>query len=493
MTEPTLSQSPAAGLSASATVRMYRHGLGDCFLLTFRDGDHPPFHALIDCGVIAGTPESPERMKQVAEDIARETGGDLHLVAVSHEHWDHVSGFVEAGEVFDRMRVHNLWLGWTEDPRDELARQLSEEMRKDRQALRLALDRGKGAPWAQGLSHLLELYGPAAGETAAGRSREALDAVRAFARQGKAPVRYLRPGDGPLPLPHPAGTAGETAVRAYVLGPPRDERALRCIRPGRGETYPEKLSAGSRTAFRMALQPAAASVKDEEARSLLFPFDERVWVRKDRAPRYDFFRDFYGFEGDEESTDNGAWRRIDEEWLSTASELALQLDSCTNNTSLVLAFELLPSRKVLLFVADAQIGNWLSWRTLPPWPGQGPDGKVTVADLLARTALYKVGHHGSHNATVRGTGGDRWGLERMESPELVALLPVDAEMARRKGWSKMPFEPLLDRLHQRAGGRVLRSDAPFPAPPAGSPDGSWEAFRERVRETALYYEVTVEG
>jgi hypothetical protein len=69
------------------------------------------------------------------------------------------------------------------------------------------------------------------------------------------------------------------------------------------------------------------------------------------------------------------------------------LDSSTNNTSLVLAIELRESGKVLLFAADAQVGNWLAWQDL-----QFADGKevaVTNADLLARTVFHKVGHHGS--------------------------------------------------------------------------------------------------
>ena len=42
-------------------------------------------------------------------------------------------------------------------------------------------------------------------------------------------------------------------------------------------------------------------------------------------------------------------------------ELALKLDSDTNNTSLVTGFQLEESNKVLLFPGDAQVGNWLSW------------------------------------------------------------------------------------------------------------------------------------
>jgi hypothetical protein len=60
--------------------------------------------------------------------------------------------------------------------------------------------------------------------------------------------------------------------------------------------------------------------------------------------------------------DATTWRRIDNDWLMSAGQLALQVDNAVNNTSLVLAFELIESRKVLLFVGDAQVGNWKSWQ-----------------------------------------------------------------------------------------------------------------------------------
>src|SRR6185295_16271734 len=124
-----------------------------------------------------------------------------------------------------------------------------------------------------------------------------------------------------------------------------------------------------------------------------------------------------------------SWRRIDGEWLAGSPELALQLDSLTNNTSLVLAIELPAGggsdRDVLLFAADAQVGNWLSWQDLK-WTVDGKE--VTGPDLLKRTILYKVGHHGSHNATLKEKG-----LEEMERLR-VALIPVNQEMAGKKGW-----------------------------------------------------------
>ena len=36
-----------------ARVRMYRHGLGDCFLLSFPRRGDDPFQILVDCGALA--------------------------------------------------------------------------------------------------------------------------------------------------------------------------------------------------------------------------------------------------------------------------------------------------------------------------------------------------------------------------------------------------------------------------------------------------------
>lgn len=71
------------------------------------------------------------------------------------------------------------------------------------------------------------------------------------------------------------------------------------------------------------------------------------------------------------------------------------MDTLTNNSSLVLAFELVQSKKVLLFVGDAQIGNWKSWFRV-----EFEASAVKARDLLSRTVLYKAGHHSSHNATL---------------------------------------------------------------------------------------------
>jgi hypothetical protein len=161
---------------------------------------------------------------------------------------------------------------------------------------------------------------------------------------------------------------------------------------------------------------------------------------------------------------SAAWRRIDSDWLGAAETLAVNLVGDTNNTSLVLAIEWGAPGKgvVLLFAADAQVGNWLSWRDQT----YGRN-KLTADDLLSRVLLYKVGHHGSHNATARRDPrepsdadpiGRPFGLELMN--DIIAMIPVDSDAAKKKmpdPW-KMPHEPLYRRLREKARRRVMRAD-----------------------------------
>jgi hypothetical protein len=67
------------------------------------------------------------------------------------------------------------------------------------------------------------------------------------------------------------------------------------------------------------------------------------------------------------------------------------LDDAMNNTSVVLLLKIGDRR--LLFPGDAQIENWSYALT-------GPKSKQLRRDL-AQVDLYKVGHHGSRNASPR--------------------------------------------------------------------------------------------
>jgi hypothetical protein len=107
----------------------------------------------------------------------------------------------------------------------------------------------------------------------------------------------------------------------------------------------------------------------------------------------------------------------------------------------------------LLFVGDAQVGNWLSWQDVK-WTVDG--ATVTGPDLLARTIFYKVGHHGSENATLKAKG-----LELMVDRNLAAFIPTNKADAANVGWGEMPFKHIVNELNRRAGDRVIRADDPW--------------------------------
>ena len=168
------------------------------------------------------------------------------------------------------------------------------------------------------------------------------------------------------------------------------------------------------------------------------------------------------------------------------------MENYTNPPRLALAFELPNSRQVLLFAADAQVGNWLSWfdQDYPTTDNR----TVKAAELLANTVLYKVGHHGSHNATLREQG-----LELMTHPELVAMLPVEKEAVERLGYGEMPLISLLKELDKRTEGRILHLDKKWTG---GKAPGTWkagmvkarlasEAFQAGAEKRPLYMEYTI--
>jgi hypothetical protein len=167
--------------------------------------------------------------------------------------------------------------------------------------------------------------------------------------------------------------------------------------------------------------------------------------------------------------------------VADAGALALAMNNATNNASLVLAFELSKAGKVLLFVGDAQAGNWRSWSE-----GEFDDGgtQVTVEDLLGRTVLYKVGHHGSHNATLKGKASSKqaclaWMAKGRHASEFVAMITAVEAWAHQKpkpGWNH-PLPAIKQALIEKAGGRVLQTDSKVSAQPPGAGAAGWQLSR----------------
>jgi hypothetical protein len=480
------------GLEQGPTVRMYRQrGLGDCFLLALPPADDPRF-VLIDCGVFFATSGGAARMREIASDLADVTGSHLHLLVATHEHWDHLSGFGFARKIFDHFTVDEVWVAWTEDRNHPLANELREKRHRTARAVAAAVARLRGVAAAEA-DAVGSVLGFDLGLFDAGESADLALGASGTAGQmewvlGKGETtRYLRPGGEPIRW-------DDRGVRFYVLGPPEDRELLERSDPSArdSEVYERAPALTAHNAFAVAalhaVEPGALSSDEEALLDASQPFDRshRIPLENvEKSDHWDFFRAHYG--RNERRGHGPSWRRIGSSWLTAAGQLALQLNEDTNNTSLALAIELADGGgdgRVLLFPGDAQVGNQLSWHR-HRWPAPGGAGEVTCRDLLARTVLYKVGHHGSHNATLR-----QLGLELMTHPDLVAMIPVDREQAADKEW-EMPFGPLADRLAERTSGRVLRADDGLPRRPARVPAADWERFTRRVKEDDLWVQYSL--
>lgn len=452
-----------------ARVRMYRQGLGDCFLITFPQSGKP-VHVLIDCGVLVGT---ADKMKTIVAHIRDtildgKTAGKAHIdvLVATHEHKDHLSGFNQARDLFNNdFDIGSVWLGWTENLTKAEIKKIKEAKKKAALMLRAAMSGPMAAasdtPFG-GVKSLLA-FADDDDTSGSGTIAEALEYLKLRGKNA-GDLRYLEPGTGPIEV------KGVKGVRAFVLGPPRDPILLKGSEVTEADKNNDVIYHLSRTGEVGvdALAAAVTTVPGSDG-DRYYPFaaehriprviNDPLHPRKTRRnPNFSGIASFVTATYDKPAE---AWRRIDHDWLVAFGQLALDLDSDTNNTSLVLAFEFTETREVLLFVGDAQVGNWKSWATVKyDIPGQTKP--MPAHDLLARTVFYKVGHHCSHNATLKNGG-----LELMQHDDLVAFIPLDKATAKAqgkkdehgvpKGWD-MPAAPLFKALNERAKNRVVISD-----------------------------------
>ncbi len=475
-------------------IRMYTHGLGDCLLLRFTKNDGSFFNVLIDCGIISVASDAATTMNRVARDIASCCDNRIDVVVMTHEHWDHASGFSrqQAQKIFDKIEIGEVWYGWTEDPQNELGRRLRQERADKVQALALAAQALERSPSlaaqerSRGLNAVLGFFGieQATADLAAGkpieRTRSAFEYL--MKRRGVT-TRYLYPDKPPIWL------AGVPRTRVFVLGPPQDESLIKKSTPSKRASEVYELASEAELAPGLGAAFSRMAATDESNLS----FDDCPFDLSFKQGDGKLQRASAELGELQDATWNAAgedWRKIEEDWTQAAETLALNLDAHTNNTCVVLGFEFEDTGEVFLFPGDAQIGNWLSWQHLK-WrlkPASGPV-EVTGPDLLSRTVFYKVGHHGSHNATLRTLG-----LEQMTSENLMAFIPVFKQQALKNRWTSMPFDPLVDRLRDKTSGRLLRSDEALPTAQqlSGLSVTARKAFMSSVQQGpgSLYFEAS---
>lgn len=499
-------EAPANGV----TVRMYRQGHGDCFLLAFpREGGGEPVYVLIDCGLKPGSQNFVHgtKIQQIVDHIGESTGNRLDLMVVTHEHQDHCNGIWKKNDPYFRnLEIEEAWLAWTESDTDPKAIEIRKRHKdvlvglvEARNQLALAIG-DEPDPAVSRLDSLLSLefggesndfdlrgMGFAASDPTKSTNKQALKLVKDKASLNRG-VQCLDPGGAALAVPNSQG------VKAYVLGPPKDEDLLTDEDPVGDEGF----SDGSGSHGLSFSAAAAAAGADEPAAS---PFR-----RKYHAIEGPFFLSHYGPPGPlpdpggidgEEVPPDAPWRRIDEEWLYSAESLALKLNRGVNNTSLVLAFELPASKKVLLFAGDAQRGNWISWSDCE-WDDGDSD---KTRDLLSRTVLYKVGHHGSHNATLNGTVDDDYanlawmGLGTFGA-EFTAMITAVNKWAMTKNnppW-RHPLPSIRKALEEKTAGRLFQTDEDQPKKPDSVSDAEWSKFTDRMVCDNDYFDyIVVDG
>jgi hypothetical protein len=353
----------------SVEVRSYQVGFGDCFLLSFVYSATDKRHVLIDFGT-TGLPRKgkpSEHMPKVARAIQEVVGEGNRLTAVvaTHRHADHISGFAtdaktgKSGEIIRDLRPRLVLQPWTEDPKAKPDARTAKTvtggakgfvarlMTINSIAERVKQLADSKPAWMSAIARReLQFLGEA---NLANKS--AVSNLIAMGKAGRG--RFLRYGDST------GLEARLPGVKVRVLGPP-DLTQSDSIRKQRSKDKDQFWH------FVKGVVPSVPAAGDDNGRATrgrVVP-EEARWFR-DRL---------LGI------TSQGLL------------EIVRQLDDQMNNTSLILLFEI--GKKKLLFPGDAQFENWSYAMT------EAPDRR-DVARLIADVDFYKVGHHGSLNATPR--------------------------------------------------------------------------------------------
>jgi len=368
----------------SLTIRSYDVGFGDCFLLTFRyNGKTGDRHVLIDFGSTAqrkqarkkapastkkGAKKKPKKKDQmllVAEDIRDRCNGKLHAVIATHRHKDHISGFATnakgtaPGDIIAACKPDVVLQPWTEHPKARV---------NARQAPTTVTTR-KGFVAALANMHMIS-------------DAVLSEAQRRWDKKMIGPVLFRE-----LTFLGDDNLSNESAVKNLM-------------RMGKKNYY---LNFGSRSGLERLLPGVKTTVlgpptlkQSEDIKAQRHEDEDQFWQFQAFANQIALKPEARIFRRAATDTAQPFTRWFIKRMRSVRGEQLLgivrALDRVMNNTSLILLFEV--NGKKLLFPGDAQIENW-SYAL----------NKPEIKRLLARVNLYKVGHHGSRNATPKTLWG----------------------------------------------------------------------------------------
>ncbi|MBI3679646.1 MAG: hypothetical protein HY235_04555 [Acidobacteria bacterium] len=393
-------------MSDLITIRMYNTGFGDSFLLTF-PADRPR-KVLIDCGMHQFGPgpfPAGEVVDQILADVDEPDGPRIDIVVATHRHRDHVSGFEHKS--WDKVRVAEVWMPWTEHPTDPEARSIRERQSSLAQRLCLAIQQ-------LNLDAAERDYRFAFAQNNLSNA-EAMTTLHEGFKDVKR-RRFLPHKNGKRTAIQPACLPG---VEIHALGPSRDPKVIRDMKPPEGESYLRVTAEDGRMLSQPSPFPASPGWTRGEFDALLKELDCQELLN--------------GFSA---KTAAG----ISSEGVVDEMAIATSLETAVNGTSLVLMFRM--GKAHLLFPGDAQ---WGTWREILD--------DTECHPMLRRTSFYKVGHHGSHNATPPEF------VETFLPKGALAMIPT-RPMTR---WPFIPKAALLTAL-TKYGVEFARSDEPPSAP-----------------------------
>jgi len=348
----------------SVTLRTYQVGFGDCFLLSFHyKGKTHDRHVLIDFGSTGQQKwHGPKLLNRVAEDIKAQCNGKLHAVVATHRHKDHISGFATnkqktaPGDIIASCKPDVVVQPWTEHPK----------ARTNATQAPATLTARKAFVQALGSMHEIS----AAVLIEAERRKAILGAMKSEELKfiGKdnlsnlsAVENLMRMGKKNYYLNYGSKSGLERVlpgVKVTVLGPPTLKQSSQIkIQRSKDEAEFWQLQA---LANQFVVRKRGGTFRGKP-----------IYSETGRPP---FTRWFVK-----------RLRSIRGEQLLG---IVRALDKVMNNTSLILLFEI--NKTKMLFPGDAQIENW-SYAL----------SKAAVRRRLEKVNVYKVGHHGSRNATPK--------------------------------------------------------------------------------------------
>jgi len=419
---------------------MYRVGFGDFFLLTVPTKSGPQ-HVLIDCGVHAGDIKS---MKACVQDLVSVTGRKLALVIATHYHADHLSGFASNFDEFAQFEVGMVWITNRLDPTHKGAAKFKAQIRSLAADLQLKLGARTDPAARQAMAKVQNALGIQLGasKNAEGDNEKALRLLTEGFKN-KPPVRYYQGGDT---AELPAGLKG--VITAELLGPaPIDS----------GNEF-----ASSDNATEQYL--AAAAVKGVPSVASLLPFEKEWPANAGHYPPEVFLA--YRTEAQIKQKRRGSPKELEKLIQAAQPDVLLavadKVDGTLNNQSLVVLFTCLG--KKLLFVGDAQWGNWSFWLYGKKVTGADPGILPKAKSILGSIDFYKVGHHGSTNANpIPAVAALNQNCVSMCSTECNDENP-DPVKAKKRPYgdiaakSEVPRIDLMLAMEKQTKNRLVRSD-----------------------------------